>query len=70
MDIHTAKKIIKQVTKKSQNEIVKANKTGYGFDFYTESYVDMIKNGIIDPAKVTRTALQNALSVASLILIT
>lgn len=52
------------------NEITRANKIGYGFDVYTESYVDMIENGIIDPAKVTRTALQNALSVSSLILMT
>lgn len=52
------------------NEIARADKKGYGFDVYTESYVDMIDKGIIDPAKVTRTALQNALSVASLILMT
>lgn len=52
------------------NEIAREHKTGFGFDVYSESYVDMIENGIIDPAKVTRTALQNALSVASLILMT
>lgn len=52
------------------NEIARENRTGYGFDVYTEAYVDMIENGIIDPAKVTRTALQNALSVSSLILMT
>ena len=52
------------------NEIAREKKTGYGFDVYAESYVDMIENGIIDPAKVTRTALQNALSVSSLILMT
>ena len=52
------------------NEIAREKKTGYGFDVYTESYVDMIENGIIDPAKVTRTALQNALSVSALILMT
>lgn len=52
------------------NEINREKKTGYGFDVYTESYVDMIENGIIDPAKVTRTALQNALSVSALILMT
>ena len=52
------------------NEITREKKTGYGFDVYTESYVDMIENGIIDPAKVTRTALQNALSVSALILMT
>lgn len=52
------------------NELLKNYGNGYGFDVYTEQYVDMIENGIIDPAKVTRTALQNALSVASLILTT
>lgn len=52
------------------NEIIKSGKTNYGFDVYTEKYVDMIDGGIIDPAKVTRTALQNALSIASLILTT
>ncbi len=43
---------------------------GYGFNAITEEYVNMIENGIIDPAKVTRSALQNAVSVASLILTT
>jgi chaperonin GroEL len=41
-----------------------------GFDAATEEYVDMVKAGIIDPTKVTRTALQNAASVASLMLTT
>lgn len=52
------------------NEIRRINKQNYGFDVYEEKYVDMIEHGIIDPAKVTRTALQNALSIAGLILTT
>jgi chaperonin GroEL len=44
--------------------------TNEGFDAATEEYVDMVKAGIIDPTKVTRTALQNAASVASLMLTT
>ena len=47
-----------------------AKKTGYGFDAYTEEYCDMIKAGIVDPTKVTRSALQNAASVASVALTT
>ena len=43
---------------------------GMGFDAYTENYVDMVKAGILDPAKVTRSALQNATSVASTLLTT
>ena len=49
---------------------VKESKTGIGFNAYTEAYVDMVKDGIIDPAKVTRSALQNATSVASSFLTT
>ena len=49
---------------------VKASKAGVGFDALNEKYVDMIEAGIVDPAKVTRTALQNAASVASMILTT
>ncbi len=52
------------------NEIKKANKSGYGFDAYTENYVDMIEAGIVDPTKVTRSALQNAASISSTILTT
>lgn len=44
--------------------------TGVGFDAYKEEYVDMVKAGILDPAKVTRSALQNATSVASTLLTT
>jgi chaperonin GroEL len=52
-------------------EKVKGSKdANYGFDAQNEEYVDMIKSGIIDPTKVTRTALQNAASVASLMLTT
>ncbi len=49
---------------------VKELKTGMGFDAYKEEYVDMIQAGILDPAKVTRSALQNATSVASTLLTT
>ena len=49
---------------------VKESPLGFGFDALTEEYVDMIKAGIIDPAKVTRSALQNATSVASTLLTT
>ena len=49
---------------------VKAEKGTMGFDAATETYVDMIQSGIIDPTKVTRSALQNAASVASLMLTT
>ncbi|MBE5829540.1 MAG: chaperonin GroEL [Butyrivibrio sp.] len=49
---------------------VKESKEGIGFNAYTEQYVDMVKDGIIDPAKVTRSALQNATSVASSFLTT
>lgn len=45
-------------------------KPGTGFDVLTESYVDMVESGILDPAKVTRSALQNATSVASTLLTT
>ncbi len=49
---------------------VRESKVGVGFDAYKEEYVDMVKAGILDPAKVTRTALQNATSVASTFLTT
>jgi len=49
---------------------VRKSQGGVGFDVLTGEYVDMIKAGIIDPAKVTRTALQNAVSVATMILTT
>ena len=49
---------------------VRESEVGYGFDAYKEEYVDMVKAGILDPAKVTRSALQNATSVASTLLTT
>jgi len=52
------------------NEIQKADKDTYGFNAYSEEYVDMLEAGIIDPTKVTRSALQNAASVASLMITT
>ena len=52
------------------NNIRAAAKVGYGFDAYTETYCDMISSGIVDPAKVTRSALQNAASVAATVLTT
>jgi chaperonin GroEL len=51
-------------------EKVKTEKGNYGFDAQNEEYTDMVKAGIIDPTKVVRTALQNASSVASLLLTT
>ena len=52
------------------NNIVNSGKIGYGFDAYKEEYVDMMSAGIVDPTKVTRSALQNAASIASVILTT
>ena len=51
-------------------EKVKNTEAGVGFNALTEEYIDMIKAGIVDPAKVTRSALQNAASIASLVLTT
>ncbi len=50
--------------------IKKADKVGYGFNALTEEYTDMIKAGIVDPTKVTRSALQHAASVAAMVLTT
>ena len=52
------------------DKIRSANKVGYGYDAYNEVYTDMIPAGIVDPTKVTRSALQNAASVASMVLTT
>jgi len=49
---------------------VKSSKAGVGFNVLTEEYVDMIEEGIVDPAKVTRSALQNAASIAAMVLTT
>jgi chaperonin GroEL len=51
-------------------KIKESGKTGYGFDAYNETYVDMISAGIVDPTKVTRSALENAASIASVLLTT
>ena len=50
--------------------IKNSRKVGYGFDALNETYTDMIKAGIVDPTKVTRSALEKAASVASMILTT
>lgn len=52
------------------DKIVRSRKVGYGFDAYNEEYTDMIPAGIVDPTKVTRSALQNAASVAAMVLTT
>ena len=52
------------------DKIVTENKANFGFDAYNEEYKDMLEAGIVDPAKVTRSALQNAASVASMVLTT
>ncbi|MBQ7595507.1 MAG: chaperonin GroEL [Clostridia bacterium] len=52
------------------NRIVESGKTGYGYDFSSDNYVDMFEAGILDPTKVTRSALQNAASVAAMVLTT
>ncbi len=52
------------------DKIIRSRKVGYGFNAYTEEYVDMIPAGIVDPTKVTRSALQNAASVAAMVLTT
>ena len=52
------------------DKIMSSKKVGYGFDAYNEKYVDMLACGIVDPKKVTRSALQNAASIASVILTT
>ena len=52
------------------DKIRRARKVGYGFDAYKEEYVDMISAGIVDPTKVTRSALMNAASCAAMVLTT
>ncbi|MBQ1474174.1 MAG: chaperonin GroEL, partial [Ruminococcus sp.] len=68
---------IKQIAKNAGLEgsvivenIKRENKVGYGFNALEEEYTDMISAGIVDPTKVTRSALQNAASVASMVLTT
>ena len=50
--------------------IKKSGKVGYGYNALTDEYMDMISNGVVDPTKVTRSALQNAASVAAMVLTT
>lgn len=52
------------------SKVKESGKIGYGFDAYSERYCDMVEAGIVDPAKVTRSALQNAASIASTVLTT
>ena len=52
------------------DKIMNSKKLGYGFDAYNEVYCDMMSAGIVDPTKVTRSALQNAASIASVVLTT
>ena len=52
------------------DKIVNSGKVNYGFDAYNENYTDMIDAGIVDPTKVTRSALENAASVAAMVLTT
>jgi chaperonin GroEL len=52
------------------HELKRTNKPNYGFNAQTEEYVDMIEAGIVDPAKVTRSALENAVSIAAMVLTT
>ena len=52
------------------DKIIRSRKVGYGFDAYNEEFGDMIPAGIVDPTKVTRSALQNAASVAAMVLTT
>ena len=52
------------------DKIVNSGKVNYGFDAYNETYTDMIEAGIVDPTKVTRSALENAASVAAMVLTT
>ncbi|HET9136601.1 MAG TPA: chaperonin GroEL [Candidatus Kapabacteria bacterium] len=83
-DVKTGVEIIKRALEEPLRQIVanaglegsvvvnevKNNKDGYGFNAATEVYEDLLKSGVIDPTKVTRSALQNAASVASLLLTT
>ncbi|MEG1620882.1 MAG: TCP-1/cpn60 chaperonin family protein, partial [Oscillospiraceae bacterium] len=52
------------------DKIKRSKKMGYGFDAYNEAYNDMMEIGVVDPTKVTRCALQNAASVAAMVLTT
>jgi len=52
------------------HEVLSKNQEGYGFNAQTEKYEDLLKSGVIDPAKVVRCELQNATSIASILLTT
>ncbi|ERI99731.1 chaperonin GroEL [Acetanaerobacterium sp. MSJ-12] len=52
------------------DKIKRSRKMGYGYDAYSDQYVEMLESGIVDPTKVTRSALQNAASVAAMVLTT
>ena len=65
-DEKTGVRIVAKVLEKVRT----SGKTGYGFDAYKEEYCDMVSAGIIDPAKVTRSALENAASVSAMVLTT
>ena len=52
------------------DNVVNGKGASYGYDAATDEYCDLLKHGIIDPAKVTRTALENAASIAALVLTT
>ena len=52
------------------DKIRSSRKIGYGYNAYTETFCDMIPSGIVDPTKVTRSALENAASVAACVLTT
>jgi len=64
------KTICNNAGKNSKNIHIKFNTTGKGYNFRTDKYVDLIKDGVVDPAKVTRVSLENAVSVAGLLLTT
>ena len=68
---------IRQITKNAGvdgsvvvGKLLEQNKTSHGYDAQTENYVDMFKEGIIDPVKVVRTALQDAASISGLLVTT
>src|SRR6185312_6424838 len=84
-DEHTGAEILKRALQEPLRQIVanaglegsvvvehlsRDKRTNWGFDVMSESYVDLVATGIIDPAKVTRSALENAASVAGMILST
>ena len=71
-DVQTGVKIVLKALEEPViiDTIQKSGKNGYGFNFVTDEYCDMISAGIVDPTKVTRSALENAASVAAMVLTT